>query len=120
MGPVSGFVFEGDETVYVAGDTIWYEPVEETLDQYEPDLVVLNGGEAQFDQGEPITMGVEDINAVREATDAEIVVVHVEAINHACCRARNCGQRQRMYTFPRTASGTVYNAGTPAYNCPVL
>lgn len=82
MGPVSGFVFEAAETVYVAGDTIWYEPVEEILDQYDPDLVVLNGGEAQFDQDEPITMGVEDINAVREATDAEIVVVHMEAINH--------------------------------------
>ncbi|NEU59145.1 MBL fold metallo-hydrolase [Halorussus sp. MSC15.2] len=88
MGPVSGFVFEENEIVYVAGDTIWYEPVEETLDQYEPDLVVLNGGEAQFDQGEPITMGVEDINAVREATDAEIVVVHMETINH-CLLSRD-------------------------------
>jgi len=82
MAPVSGFVFEGEETVYVAGDTIWYGPVEETLNEFEPDLVVLNGGEAQFDQGEPITMGVKDITAVREATDAEIVVVHMEAINH--------------------------------------
>jgi len=82
MAPVSGFVFEGDETVYVAGDTIWYEPVEDTLDEFVPDLVVLNGGEAQFDQGDPITMGVEDITAVREATDAEIAVVHMEAINH--------------------------------------
>lgn len=82
MGPVSGFVFEGDETVYVAGDTIWYEPIEETLDRFEPDLVVLNGGEAQFEQGEPITMGIEDITAVRDATDATVVVVHMEAINH--------------------------------------
>lgn len=82
MAPISGFVFEGEETVYVAGDTIWYEPVEATLDEFDPDLVVLNGGEAQFDQGEPITMGVEDITAVREATDAEVVVVHMEAINH--------------------------------------
>lgn len=82
MAPVSGFVFEGDETVYVAGDTIWYEPVEETLDEFEPDLVVLNGGEAQFDQGEPITMGVEDIAAVRDVTEAAVVVVHMEAINH--------------------------------------
>ncbi|MDS0283162.1 MBL fold metallo-hydrolase [Haloarcula onubensis] len=82
MAPVSGFVFEGDETVYVAGDTIWYEPVEDTLDEFEPDLAVLNCGEAQFEQGEPITMGVEDITAVREATDAEIAVVHMEAINH--------------------------------------
>jgi len=82
MAPVSGFVFEGEETVYLAGDTIWYDSVEETLDAFDPDLVVLNGGEAQFDQGEPITMGIEDITAVREATDAEIVVVHMEAINH--------------------------------------
>ena len=82
MGPVSGFVFEGDETLYIAGDTIWYEPVEQTLDRFSPDMVVLNGGEAQFDQGEPITMGIEDINAVREATDATVAVVHMEAINH--------------------------------------
>ncbi|MDS0220767.1 MBL fold metallo-hydrolase [Haloarcula sp. S1AR25-5A] len=82
MGPVSGFVFEADETVYVAGDTIWYEPVQETLDRFAPELVVLNGGEAQFEQGAPITMGIEDIAAVRDATDAMVVVVHMEAINH--------------------------------------
>lgn len=82
MGPVSGFVFEGDETVYVAGDTIWYEPVAQTLDRFDPDMVVLNGGEAQFEQGEPITMGIEDISAVRDATDGTVVVVHMEAINH--------------------------------------
>jgi L-ascorbate metabolism protein UlaG (beta-lactamase superfamily) len=82
MGPVSGFVFEGDETLYVAGDTIWYDPVAETLDRFEPDLVVLNGGEAQFDQGEPITMGTADVNAVRETTDATVAVVHMEAVNH--------------------------------------
>ena len=82
MGSVSGFVFEADEALYIAGDTIWYDPVAETLDQFDPDMVVLNGGEAQFEQGEPITMGVEDINAVRDATDATVVVDHMEAINH--------------------------------------
>jgi L-ascorbate metabolism protein UlaG (beta-lactamase superfamily) len=82
MGPVSGFVFEGAQTLYVAGDTIWYEQVATTLDRFDPDLVVLNGGEAQFDQHEPITMGIEDVTAVREATDATVAVVHMEAINH--------------------------------------
>jgi len=82
MGPVSGFVFEGDETVYVAGDTVWYDAVQETLDRFAPEVVVLNGGAARFVEGDPITMGVEDITAVRAATDAEIVVVHMEAINH--------------------------------------
>lgn len=82
MGPVSGFVLEADETLYIAGDTVWYDQVEGTLERFDPDTVVLNGGEAQFNQGEPITMGVEDVSAVREATDATVVVVHMEAINH--------------------------------------
>ncbi|MDF9745791.1 MBL fold metallo-hydrolase [Natrinema salsiterrestre] len=82
MGPVSGFVLEADETLYIAGDTVWYEQVERTLERFDPDAVVLNGGEAQFNQGEPITMGVDDVAAVREATDATVVVVHMEAINH--------------------------------------
>lgn len=82
MGPVSGFVFEGDETVYVAGDTVWYDAVSETLDRYDPDLVVLNGGAARFTEGRPITMGIDDVVAVRDATDAVVAVVHMEAINH--------------------------------------
>lgn len=88
MGPVSGFVFEADETLYLAGDTIWYDPVGQTLDRFEPDVVVLNGGEAQFEQGDPITMGIQDINTVHDATDAIVVVVHMEAINH-CLLSRD-------------------------------
>ncbi|WP_117594474.1 MBL fold metallo-hydrolase [Haloprofundus halophilus] len=82
MGPVSGFIFEADKTLYLAGDTVWYDAVEQTLDRFEPDVVVLNGGEARFNHGEPITMGVEDIVAVRDATDGIVGVVHMEAINH--------------------------------------
>jgi hypothetical protein len=84
MGPVSRFEFEADDTVYVAGDTIWYEPAAETLAQFDPEMVVLNGGEARFEQGEPITMGTDDIAAVREATDATVAVVHMEAIISRC------------------------------------
>jgi len=82
MGPVSGFVLEGETTLYLAGDTVWYGPVAETLDRFEPDAVVLNGGAARFNHGEPITMGVADVSAVRGATDAAVAVVHMEAINH--------------------------------------
>ncbi|KAB1185497.1 MULTISPECIES: MBL fold metallo-hydrolase [Haloferax] len=82
MAPVSGFVLETDETLYIAGDTIWYDAIEETLDRFDPDTVVLNAGEARFNYGDPITMGVSDVTAVREATDAQILAVHMEAINH--------------------------------------
>ena len=106
-GPGLRFVFEGEKTVYVAGDTIWYEPVEETLNQFEPEMVVLNGGEAQFDQGEPITMGVEDITAVREATDAESWSSTWKRSITACSLARNCGRRQRTSTSPKTGNESL-------------
>lgn len=82
MGPVSGYVFEGDQTVYVPSDTVWYEAVERSLGRFDPDLVVVNGGEARFTYGRPITMGIADVSAVRAATDAAVAVVHMEAINH--------------------------------------
>jgi L-ascorbate metabolism protein UlaG (beta-lactamase superfamily) len=82
MGPVTGFLFEGDESVYVAGDTVWYGAVADTLDTHEPDLAVVNTGEAQFTEGEPITMTKEGVAAFAGATDAAVVAVHMEAINH--------------------------------------
>ncbi|WP_254543507.1 MBL fold metallo-hydrolase [Halomarina pelagica] len=84
MGPVSGFVLraEGGPSVYLAGDTVWYEGVRETLERYDPDVVVVNAGAAQFVEGDPITMTAEDVIAVCEHADAPVVAVHMEAINH--------------------------------------
>jgi L-ascorbate metabolism protein UlaG (beta-lactamase superfamily) len=49
LGHVSGVVFKhpDEKTLYIAGDTVWYEGVEENLKRYEPDVVVLNSGDAQ-------------------------------------------------------------------------
>ena len=88
MGPVSGFVFETDRTLYLAGDTVHYEGVDRTIERFDPDVVVLNGGAARFEHGDPITMDVADVAAVRDATDATVVVVHMEAINH-CLLSRD-------------------------------
>lgn len=44
-------------------------------------LVVLNGGEARFTEGYPITMGINNIAAVHEVTD-RTVVVYIQAVNH--------------------------------------
>lgn len=85
MAPVSGFVAraEGSPTVYVAGDTIWCPEVEEALDLFSPDVVVVNAGAARFLEGDPITMTVEDVARVcRAVPEATIIAVHLEAINH--------------------------------------
>ena len=84
MAPVSGFVLEaeGEPTLYHAGDTVWYDGVAETLASYEPDVVVVNAGAAQFTEGRPITMTAEDVLEVCGHTDATVVADHMDAINH--------------------------------------
>ena len=85
LAPVSGFVLraEGEPTVYVAGDTIWCDEVRAALDEHAPDVVVVNASGARFTEGDPIVMTAEDVATVaRHAPDAQVVAVHLEAINH--------------------------------------
>jgi L-ascorbate metabolism protein UlaG (beta-lactamase superfamily) len=85
MGPVSGFILsaEGEPSIYLAGDTIWCTEVEMALSQYSPEVIILNGGEAQYLTGDPITMGCKDIHAVSKAAPfSNVIVVHMEAWNH--------------------------------------
>ena len=85
LGPVSGWVVDG---IYVAGDTVWCDEVEAALTEHRPHTVVVNAGGARFNVGDPIVMTVEDVRRVREATDARVIVVHLEAINH-CIEPRS-------------------------------
>jgi len=85
LGPGSGYVLTapGEPTVYVAGDCVWCAELEATLDAHRPDVVVVNGGAARFLTGREITMTSADVIAVaRHAPDAQVVAVHLEALNH--------------------------------------
>ncbi len=50
MGHVSGFIFkaDGEPTVYWAGDTIWYGPVEQIIADTQPDLIITHSSGAKF------------------------------------------------------------------------
>jgi len=85
LGPVSGWVVDG---VYIAGDTIWCDEVEAALAEHRPHTVVVNAGGARFNVGDPIVMTADDVRHVRAATDARVIVVHLEAINH-CIEPRS-------------------------------
>lgn len=84
MGIVSGYVINDGETIlYIAGDTIWCDEVQQALDQYTPGKIVVNGGAARFLQGDPIVMNIPDVIQVcRYAPTADVYVVHLEAVNH--------------------------------------
>ncbi|HZQ22435.1 MAG TPA: MBL fold metallo-hydrolase [Terriglobales bacterium] len=85
MAPASGFVFEaqGEPSFYIAGDTVWCRGVAETIRDFQPKITVVNAGAAQFLQGDPITMTADCVvNVCRSAINAQVVAVHMEAINH--------------------------------------
>ncbi|MEF2098333.1 MBL fold metallo-hydrolase [Bacillus sp. CFBP9009] len=84
-GLVCGVVFKhsNEKTLYVAGDTVWYDAVQEVIDTNKPEIIAVNGGNNQFFEGGSLIMGKEDIYEVyKSAPNAQIIVSHMEAVNH--------------------------------------
>lgn len=87
LGEAMGVVFEapGHKTLYLVGDTIWRNEVDQALAQYDPEIIVINAGYAVMSDypDHSIIMGKEDVlRASRAAPDATIVATHMDAINH--------------------------------------
>ncbi len=78
LAPVSGFVLDD---LYIAGDTVWYEGVEEAIERHRPRVAVVNAGGAEFTEGGLIVMGIDDVREVA-ARVPTVVAVHMEALNH--------------------------------------
>ncbi|HEU5414403.1 MAG TPA: MBL fold metallo-hydrolase [Candidatus Angelobacter sp.] len=85
MAPASGYVLQaaGESTLYIAGDSIWCKEVGGAIKHFKPEIIVVNAGGARFLEGDPITMTAEDVvDVCRAAPHAQVVAVHMEAINH--------------------------------------
>lgn len=86
LGEAMGVVFQapGYKSLYLAGDTIWREEVDQAIEKYQPEVIVLNAGEAKIQGFEgSIIMGEQDVlRASHAAKNARIVAVHMDAINH--------------------------------------
>ena len=86
-GEAMGVVMQadGEKTLYIVGDTIWNEEVDFALNRYKPEVIVMNTGYAQL-QGfsDSIIMGKADVAKARQAAPkADIITVHMDALNHA-------------------------------------
>jgi len=86
LGVAIGVVFKAPrhKTLYLAGDTIWRDEVDQALTQYKPEVIVLNAGYAQVTGYEgAIIMGKEDVlRATQALPEATVVATHMDAINH--------------------------------------
>lgn len=86
LGEAMGVVFQapGQKTMYLIGDTIWRDEVDQALTQYNPEVVIVNAGYALVTGYEgAIIMGKEDVaRAAQALPNARIVATHMDSINH--------------------------------------
>lgn len=86
LGEVCGVILksEGEKVVYIAGDTVWNEYVEDAISKYTPDIMILNAGDAQMQDHSSIVMGKEDtLKAHNTNPNAIIIATHIEAVGHS-------------------------------------
>lgn len=87
LGDAMGVVFqaEGSKTLYIAGDTIWRHETTKAITEYKPDIIILNTGYARLKNFDgSIIMGKDDVkHAYQITTDAIIIAIHMDAVNHA-------------------------------------
>lgn len=90
MGEVSGYIIKGEEkTLYIAGDTVYYEGVGKTIEKYSPDVILLNCCEATLPMGRLI-MNLADIEAVcKKAPEATVIATHLDSVNHALLSSKD-------------------------------
>lgn len=84
-GDVIGFILEADgaPTIYVTGDTVWYDGVAEVARRFKAGVVVLFAGSAQTRGPFNLTMNVNDaIETAHAFPQAAIVPVHCDGWAH--------------------------------------
>ena len=86
LGEAMGIVFHapGAKTVYIVGDTVWGTQVDQTLDKFKPDVIIINAGDARMAGFVgSIIMGKDDVlHAYQTMPNATIIASHMDAINH--------------------------------------
>ncbi|MBQ7608748.1 MAG: MBL fold metallo-hydrolase [Desulfovibrionaceae bacterium] len=85
-GPSCGVVFmaPGEKTLYVAGDTIWYDGVRDTIERFHPDVILVNACAAELKVEGRLIMNDQDVASIHaHAPNAVIVISHMDTVAHA-------------------------------------
>lgn len=105
-----GLIFsaETEKTLYLTGDTIWYEGVKETLNTYHPEIILANAGGNQLPVSEDdpesgrLLMNEKDVYKVHQTLPkATIIASHMEAVNHWCTSKEDLKQMADKHNFTK-------------------
>ena len=84
-GEACGYIFESsnEKKLYIAGDTVYCETVEDIIKQHRPDVIILNCCGATMPIGRLI-MDLNDVEKIcKAAPDALVIASHLDSVNHA-------------------------------------
>ncbi len=74
---------EGEPVLYLAGDTIFCPEVAHALEQFRPDVVVVNACAARVITGDRLIMDQNDVlQVVQHAPQATVVASHMDTVSH--------------------------------------
>ncbi len=86
LGEACGVIFQaaGEKTLYLGGDTVWFEGVQNALEKFKPDVVILNACAAELIANGRLLMNDEDVMCVAKTLpSAQIIISHMDNVAHA-------------------------------------
>ncbi len=84
-GISSGVLFQtpGEKTLYLTGDTIWYDGTAQVVSTYQPDVIIANTGAATLQHCGRLIMDTGDLLAMHHAIPkARIIATHLDSVPH--------------------------------------
>lgn len=80
-----GVLFQapGEKTLYLTGDTIWYDGTAQVVSTYQPDVIIANTGAATLQHCGRLIMDTGDLLAMHHAIPkARIIATHLDSVPH--------------------------------------
>jgi len=90
MGPSSGYILSADDepTIYFTGDTIFNESIKKNIENYNPEILIMNAGSPKFLNSTQIVMNIMDIEKTLAINPKlKFIIVHLDTFNH-CIETR--------------------------------
>ncbi|WP_125769491.1 MBL fold metallo-hydrolase [Companilactobacillus furfuricola] len=76
------FTAKSEKSLFFTGDTIWFDGLKESLEKYQPELIVVNAGGNGFKEGRLI-LDQEDVLKIHQLLpSAKLIASHMDAVNH--------------------------------------
>ncbi len=106
-----GFYLEldGSPSVYITGDTVYTQDVEQALNRLQPDIAIAACGSAALDIGGSILMPMEEIITFIQKAPGMVVANHMDALNH--CSTTRPILKEALETYDLSSKVMIPNDG---------